>query len=685
MAGLNKHQSAAVETLSGPLLVLAGAGTGKTRVVTFRIANLIRHGIAADRILAVTFTNKAANEMRERIAHQLRLPKRVKRGDPPIKKPVIGTFHSICVQVLKRNATRLGYPQAFTIYDRGDCESLARSVLRELRLNDAMISPSDFLSIVGRWKSNGVSMADAQGHANSDKEHLAASGYARYQRALKLCGAFDFDDLLLCTETLFREHKDVRDAEAGRFDHILVDEYQDTNASQYQIISYLADKHQNLCVVGDDDQSIYGWRGAEVKHILNFRKSWPKAVVVRLEDNYRSTDAILKAANALIAFNSERHDKVLRAARPNGKPPRVLPIKDDLEEAKFVASEIANRLTNEKNLEPRDFAILFRTNEQPRVLETELRNAKLPYTLTGTQSFFDRKEIRDVLAYMKWISSPEDEVALLRMINTPSRGIGQSTVEKLLNSAVRSGSRVWKVINGDTALVSSFPKPAQSGIRQLQTLHKDYQQIFAGDMVAATTSLIDEIRYEDEIRRNYHDPDEVSARIASLQELVNAVAQYSEDADEPSLSDFLTSMTLDGRDFGSKDEQKNARNAISLMTYHSAKGLEFPIVYMVGMEEGLLPHRRSTIEDTVDEERRLCYVGVTRAQEELTLSLALARKKWGKDRPTFPSRFLYELTGQADNPNRLRSIQGAKDEARATMNKPQAGKAKREKSAKKPA
>ncbi len=661
MPDLNPPQIHAVNTLGGPLLVLAGAGTGKTRVVTYRIANLIRHGISADRILAVTFTNKAANEMRERVGHQLRLPKRVKKGDPPFKKPSIGTFHSHCVQILRRHSTALGYPAKFTIYDRGDCESLARTILRELRLNDAMIKPSDFLSILSRWKSSGVSIRDASSLADSDKEHLAASGYARYQRALKNCGAFDFDDLLLCTEQLFREHTEIRQQEARKFDHVLVDEYQDTNASQYRIIAALAAEHRNLCVVGDDDQSIYGWRGAEVKHILNFKNDWPEAVVVRLEDNYRSTDAILSSANRLIAFNTHRHDKVLRAARPNGSQPKILQLKDDATEAKTIAQEIRSRLELEKHLEPRDFAILFRTNEQPRILESELRAAKLPYTLTGSQSFFDRKEVRDLIAYFKWIEMPGDEVSFLRIINTPPRGIGAGSVEKILDIAVRGGKRVWEIAN-DPAATQSLTKPAQSGVQHLRYLLKKSQHDFENQsLVEAARALISETRYLEDIDRNYQDPDEISARRASVEELINAISQFEDGHEGATLGDFLAEVTLDGRDFTSNNDKQVQRNAISLMTYHSAKGLEFPMVYMVGMEEGILPHRRSVVggDDQIDEERRLCYVGITRAKEELTLSLALNRKKWGKDRPTFPSRFLYELTGQADNPNRLKSIRGA--------------------------
>jgi len=701
MAELNPPQQEAVDTLSGPLLVLAGAGTGKTRVVTFRVANLIRNGIRPDRILAVTFTNKASMEMQERIGHRLKLPKKVRRGQAAPPRPAVGTFHSHCVQILKRHAKELGYPDKFTIYDRGDAESVARTVLREIRVHDDMLKPSDFLSIVSRWKNQGIRPEQADGAATSDKEHLAASAFKRYQRSLKNHAAFDFDDLLVCTEQLLTENEKVRKVEASRYDHVLVDEYQDTNGTQYRIIRALAIDHRNLCVVGDDDQSIYGWRGAEVRHILNFKNDWTEAKVVRLEDNYRSTDAILQMANQLIIFNANRHDKVLRAARPNGAQPRILQFPDEAEEAKGVVEEIDARLKKDLTTQPKDFAILFRTNEQPRPFEMELRRCKVPYVITGSQSFFDRKEVRDILAYFKWIDTPDDELSLLRVINVPPRGLGASSVDKLLKQAVATGTSVWKMMHDD-AFVQNLPTAAQQGIVSLKFLYGEFSKKFkgtaapthshefkadisdqapnpnsdddeaemlegSGHMTQAAREFIDSIHYRREINRLYPNAEEATARIGSLEEVINAIAEYESESNKADLGDFLSKVTLEGREFGSPKEKELQRNAVSLMTYHSAKGLEFPIVYMVGMEEGVLPHRRSLVEDGVDEERRLCYVGVTRAQDELSLCLPMSRFKWGKARPTFPSRFLYELTGQADNPNCKKAIQAATKEAVRAM------------------
>ncbi len=663
---LNEEQAAAVQTLSGPLLVLAGAGSGKTRVVTFRIANLIRHRTAPDRILAVTFTNKAAQEMKERISHKLGKPKRVPKGTPAPPTPVIGTFHANCLQILRRHARVMGYPERFAIYDRGDQESVARDVLRQLRVHEGMLRPGDLLSHISRWKNSLIRPDAAMDIAKTDAEHVAASGYRRYQQAIKLAGAVDFDDLLLVTEQLFTEHEDIRRAEAGRFDHVLVDEYQDTNQSQYRIIKFLAGEHRNLCVVGDDDQSIYGWRGAEVQHILNFRQDWPDAKVVRLEANYRSTAAILETANRLIVFNKHRHDKLLRPSRMGGQPPRILQFKNEADEAREITYEIA-RLLDRGARQAGDVAILFRTNEQPRAFETELRKAKVPYVLMGSQSFFDRKEVRDVLCYLRIVDNPRDEVSMLRVINTPPRGIGAKSVETLLAQAVSAGEPVWEMMHRIT-VTSRLPEPARKGCLALQHLIEKYRSALNEGMslVDAARGVIADTGYLKDLSRQYSEPEELAAREASVEEVVNALAAYEAEAREPSLGGFIDQVTLAGREFGSPKEKAAQRNAVWLMTYHSAKGLEFPVVYMVGMEEGILPHSRTIREtaDEVDEERRLCYVGITRAQDELTLSLPLERMKWGKPRPTFPSRFLYEMTGQADNPNRRAAIDGARKELR---------------------
>jgi DNA helicase-2/ATP-dependent DNA helicase PcrA len=636
---LNPPQAEAVKTLSGPLLVLAGAGTGKTRVVTYRIAELIRHGTPPARILAVTFTNKAADEMKERAMKLLgkRLP----------SSPEISTFHSLCVRILRRNISHLGYPSQFAIYDRGDQESAARTALREIRAADGLLRPGDLLFFISRWKTASVRPEDAAGLAQTDKEHLAAAAYRRYQNALKLAGAVDFDDLLLCTEELFAGFPKVRAAEAARFDHLLIDEYQDTNGSQYRIVKALAAGHRNLCAVGDDDQSIYGWRGAEVAHILGFQKDWPGAKVVRLEDNYRSTREIIAWANRLIAFNRQRHGKVLRTPR-TGEPPRILQLDDEELEAKTVVGEIAAAIDHGRR-RPKDFAILCRTNEQPRAFEMELRRVKVPYVLIGGMSFYDRKEVRDLLAYLKVLVHPRDEVALRRIINVPPRGIGAGTLKRLIDEAVRQRKPLWDVL-------PAADLPAVAGFCQLVQRYQG--RLERGAILDAVRDLIHEIGYRDEIVRIYRDPQEQQARWAAVEEVVNALAAYARRGKAASLAGFLHEIALATTDKDDSESQLQ-RDAVALMTMHAAKGLEFPEVYIVGMEEGTLPHSRSIGDNdaAIDEERRLCYVGVTRAQQRLTLTLALSRTKWGKPRPTIPSRFLYEITGQADNPNYLAARQ----------------------------
>ncbi len=647
---LNPAQSAAVETLRGPLLVLAGAGTGKTRVVTHRIANLIRHGTPADRILAVTFTRKAAGEMQERALALLSpsksggKPARARRGAKPPARPQISTFHALCVKILRRHITRLGYPEQFAICDRGDQESLARAALREIRVPDETLRPGDLLAIISGWKSRSITHTAAASIAESDREHLAAAAFKRYQNALKARGMVDFDDLLLCVERLLTDFPAVRRKEATRFDHVLVDEYQDTNGSQYRIVKFLAMGHRNLCVVGDDDQSIYGWRGAEVTHILRFKDDWPDAKIVRLEDNYRSAGAILTFANTLIAFNRKRHDKVLRPARGEGPRPRILQLQDETQEAEQVVADIVTTLA-QPGARAGEFAILCRTNEQPRAFETELRRAKLPYVLVGGMSFFDRKEVRDLLAYLKVLDSPADEPSLLRILNNPPRGIGASTAKQLVAAAVERGQPLW-----DSLVEASA---ANAALAKFVTLIHDLQEMaFRLPADKVLTATVDRTGYRKELERLYPDPTERDARTASVEELVNAAANYAANAGEPALRGFLDDVALGNRDEADDKEKELERNAIALMTLHSAKGLEFPYVYMVGMEEGILPHKR-TLEMpgdlAIDEERRLCYVGVTRAQDRLTLSLALSRRKWGKPRETVPSRFLFEMTGKADN------------------------------------
>ena len=707
---LNAPQREAVTTLAGPLLVLAGAGTGKTRVVTCRIAALIRRRTRPERILAVTFTNKAAGEMQQRAQALL--------GRQTTTKPEISTFHSLCVRILRRHIRRLGYPEHFGICDRGDQESIARTALRDMKVPNESLRPGDLIYLVGQWKSRGLKPEAAESAATTDREALAAAGYRRYQKALRAAGSVDFDDLLLLVQDLFESHDDVRQEEAKRFDHLLIDEYQDTSGSQYRIVQALADGHRNLCVVGDDDQSIYGFRGAEVEHILRFKTDWPDAKVVRLEDNYRSRPEILAMANSLIAYNKNRHEKVLRASRGPGERPRILQFQDETAEAEEVVAEIRGLLGDGGTIAARDIAILFRTNEQPRTFEMELRRAQVPYVLVGGKSFYDRKEIRDVLAYLKVLAQPSDEVSLLRIINTPPRGISQGAVTALTAEATRRGCPLWNVLAEAASIEGVSPAAAEAVDRFRQLIetfraraanpsarvpdirvpgaslgpatvggappqtdpNADASSTAATPLARLVIDLLHAIHYRSELVRTYKEPRDQDARWQSVEEVVSAVGTYERRSKrKPALAGFLEEIALSARDEEPDKDASLKRNAVALMTLHSAKGLEFSHVYLVGMEEGLLPHHRSLEDEgnAIDEERRLCYVGVTRAQERLTLTMALARQKWGKSRQSMPSRFLYELTGQAHHPNAEAVRTG---EPRATKKSKTSAKPKRPRS-----
>ncbi|MCL2711399.1 MAG: UvrD-helicase domain-containing protein [Planctomycetaceae bacterium] len=683
---LNPAQTAAVETLSGPLLVLAGAGTGKTHTVTHRIARLIRSGIPPNRILAVTFTNKAAKEMQYRIAELLKSKDRKNR-------PETSTFHSLCVRILRRRITQLGYAQQFAIYDRGDQESIARQVLKEIKVSDAALKPAELLARISTWKNQGLSPEGAAVDVWAAKDHLASLAYQRYQNALRTVGAVDFDDLLLLTEEIFRKFPETLQEESQRFDHLLIDEYQDTNMSQYRIVRGLALPHRNICAVGDDDQAIYGWRGADVRHILNFQKDWTDAKIIRLEENYRSTKQIIDWANRLIVFNQHRHGKKL-VSPIQGDPPNILQCRDGETEAKTVVAKIKERIA--ATGQPyRNFAILFRTNDQPRAFEMELRSQQIPYVLVGSQSFFDRKEVRDLLAYLKVLLRPKDDQSLLRILNTPPRGIGQTTIQRLTASAAAEKRSIWEALQtaettspllgeshvnrtggvrglgfeeGQPALtpaLSQRERGQEKGTESLvsfRRLIEQQRQILRREFtVQNLKDFIAEIQYEREINRQYPEEKERKERWDLVGEVINAAAEYISESENPTLYEFLDQTSLAGNDFGSSGKTEATQNAVVLMTLHAAKGLEFSEVYMVGVEEGTLPHHRSVKEEdtaAVDEERRLCYVGVTRAKRRLTLTLALQRMKWGKPRPTVPSRFLYELTGQTGNPNYWRAIAG---------------------------
>lgn len=639
LAHLNPPQRDAASTLEGPVLILAGAGTGKTRVITHRIVELIQNGVPPDRILSVTFTNKAAGEMLERTSHLL--------GKQLKPRPFISTFHSLCVRILRQEIHHLGYPPSFVIYDRGDQESAARKAMRDIRLGEKSLRPGDLLAIISRWKMESVQPEEASSVAEDDQELMAASAYRRYQQNLKSSGAVDFDDLLLLTVKLFHDFPEVLKHWQGRFQYVQIDEYQDTNGIQFRLIESLVRPHQNLCVVGDDDQSIYGWRGADVEHILGFHKVFPDAKVVRLQDNYRCTEAILKLANRLVKHNKNRHDKHLIAHKETSEPVRMRSFPDEQKEAEFVASDIGYQI-QELAVQPNDIAILFRTNEQPRIFEQELRKRRLPYIVVGAQSFFDRREIRDVMAYLKVLAQPDDEMSLLRIINTPSRGIGESSIEKLLAQAVRQKKRLWEVVPDAAASgeISAGIARSMQDFSGLLGRYRDRLHANPRQMGEITQALLAEIDYESEINKQYKEPNQQLARVESLNQIIDSMKLYIDQAPTPTLSEFLEQSTLSDQFTQPDKTEEKTQKGIKLMTLHSAKGLEFPHVYLVGLEEGILPHHRSLIENTIDEERRLAYVGVTRARDHLTITHAKTRMRWGRKKDSLPSRFIYEMIGK---------------------------------------
>lgn len=638
LSSLNAAQREAATTLSGPLLVLAGAGTGKTRVITYRMVELIRNGISPDKILSVTFTNKAAREMQERTADLLgkRLP----------AKPFISTFHSLCVRILREEISLLGYPQKFVIYDRGDQESAARSSLRDIRVTDKSLRPGDLLTRISGWKMSNVSPEEATNYTENDFDFLAAMAYRKYQTKLRSSGAVDFDDLLMLTNELFLKFPEVLKRIQDKFEYVQIDEYQDTNLSQFNLIRSLVKQHQNLCVVGDDDQSIYGWRGAEVRHILGFQQQFPGAKVVRLENNYRCTDKIIDLANRLVSHNRDRHKKQLIAHKKQGSPVRFLELSDELTEAEKVVGEI-RYLHEAQDIPLRDFAILFRTNEQPRVFETELRRTNVRYQLIGSQSFFDRREIRDLLAYLKTLAFPRDELSMLRIINTPTRGIGNSTIEKLVNQSVKEGKHFWDTVASaqKTNELSNRASTALNGFHNLLKQFRTRLDQAPHDLALIMQDLVKEIDYESEIKKQYKTSEQQQSRIIVLEQFIESIKEYCQRTSDPTPIGFLEETALGDRDNLNEKEDQLAQDAVKLMTLHSAKGLEFPRVYLVGMEEGLLPHKRSVegTDSEIAEERRIAYVGITRAKDYLTLSRAATRTKWGKKQPTLPSRFLFEM------------------------------------------
>lgn len=635
---LNPAQAEAVATIQGPLLILAGAGSGKTRVLTYRMANIIAQGEAtASEILAVTFTNKAAREMESRVVKLLH-----ELGFSVHERMWVSTFHSICARILRDDIHLLDYQPFFAIYDDSDQISQIRKVLGALNINEKQYPPKSFQARINEAKQKAMTPDDLSKKGSMWWDERSIEVYRFYEEEMKRSNALDFGDLLFKTYDLFRTYPDILKKYQDRFRYISVDEYQDTNHIQYLLVKMLAEQHRNLCVVGDEDQSIYSWRGADIQNILSFEKDFPEAKVVKLEENYRSTSTIVRAASSIIKNNTERKDKTLFTHNEEGDKILVHEDINEYEEARFVVQNIETLMNAaEEGLSYNDFAVFYRTNAQSRVLEDLLRSRSIPYRLIGGVKFYERMEIKDVLAYLKAFVNPADDIAVQRIINVPARGIGKTTVDKIEEVGIQN-----KITFYDAILQVAEQRLVHSGaarkLRDFRALMDSMKEKAKGLKLSELfVELLDATEYV--LRLKEENTPESQARIDNLEEFANAIRQFEQErGDDATLTNFLEEMAL----VSDADQVKEDAKSVTLMTLHISKGLEFPVVFIVGMEEGLFPSARSIDESdpsSVEEERRLAYVGMTRARRKLFLSHARSRRVWGQEQMHPPSRFLKEI------------------------------------------
>ena len=629
---LNAQQKEAVTTLDGPIMILAGAGSGKTRVIIQRIAYLIqKKQVPPQQIIAVTFTNKAAEEMRKRL-------QRILSGKQ--EGIHLSTFHSLGVGLLRNSIHHLGYRSNFIIYDTRDQFSVIKTIMEDQDFDDSeLIDAKSVHYEICQAKSTGILPEEFMDQHASQQKQLVGKIFRHYQKTMKGCNAIDFDDILNLTVTLFEEHPEVMDSLTERFRYIMVDEYQDTNHIQYKLLRHLTKRHRNLCVVGDDDQSIYGWRGAEVKNILNFERNYPDVKFIRLEQNYRSTQKILTAANQVISENTQRMPKKLWSEKHVGEKLDWLLADSEEEELEAVTRKIRTKIM-QHGRRYLDYSILYRSNFQSRLVEEALREAKIPYRMLGGTSFYDREEIRDALAYLKVIHNPNDEVSLHRIINTPRRGIGKTSLIKAYEYCHETHLPLFKVMR-DARKYEKIPKDSAFKMEIFTGIISNYKQRFANEVLGTVLKdLLDEIGYLRFLETRSGDAKTRERRIMNVLELQVSVRKFSDKFPEANLQSFLERVSLFTQ---SDNDPETKADQVSIMTLHSAKGLEFPFVFMVGMSEGVFPNNRSIEEGSEDEERRLCYVGITRAQQELTFSMAKSRKRYGESIKQEPSRFLLNI------------------------------------------
>ncbi|MBD5645561.1 DNA helicase PcrA [Clostridium botulinum] len=628
---LNKEQYEAAITIDGPLLILAGAGSGKTRVLTYRIAHMIENlNIYPSKILAITFTNKAAGEMKERIKALV--------GDV-VEGMWVSTFHSSCVRILRREIDKLGYDKNFTIYDTYDQKTLVKQCMEELNINDKEITDREIINTIGNQKDNLISPKEFKKISNGNyRKDRIADAYILYQKKLKTNNALDFDDLIYKTVELFKTNKDVLEFYQRKFKYIMVDEYQDTNKSQYELVKLLALVHRNMCVVGDDDQCIYEWRGADISNILNFEKDYKEAKVIKLEQNYRSKGNILNAANEVIKNNSQRKNKVLRTENENGNKIKVFRAYSDIDEAKFVASEI-KKIIKDSERSFNDFAVLYRTNAQSRIFEDVFMKRDIPYRLIGGLKFYDRKEIKDLMAYLKLINNPLDDISLRRIINVPKRSIGDATVKKVQEFANEMDECMYSVLLDADQILTLSQRSITSIKKFVSIMNSFIRKKDEISVSAIIKEILEETGYLKELK-NSKNPDDVS-RVENLKELVSAAADFERESEDKSLGAFLEKVAL-VTDIDNYDENSDS---VAMMTVHSAKGLEFPVVFMVGMENGIFPGTQSLSDPKeMEESRRLCYVAITRAKEQLYITSAEIRKVFGRTVAYALSDFVSEIS-----------------------------------------
>lgn len=645
---LNPEQRKAAETLEGPVLILAGAGSGKTRALTYRVANLMDHGVPAWSILALTFTNKAAREMRERIEKLV--------GEEKAQDAWISTFHATCARILRRDIEKLGYTRSFVIYDDDDQNAVLKEILKRLNIDDKVLQPRELKAKISDAKNHLMGPDEWFQQSERDRHcQMIHDVFVEYQARLRTLNALDFDDLLMKTLELLCDHPPVLESYRRKFQYVLVDEYQDTNMAQYQLVKLLTAESRNLCVVGDDDQSIYGWRGADIRNILDFEKDYPDAAVIKLEQNYRSTANILDAANQVIAHNEGRKEKKLWTEAGEGEKIKLFCAGDEREEAAWVADRI--RQLNRQGEPLGAMAVLYRTNAQSRVLEEMLMRSGVAYKVFGGMKFYERREIRDIIAYLRVIANPADDLSLRRIINVPKRSIGDSTVAELQQHALEQEMPLFAALSDMPGSLSSRPRKCVGDFFELMTM------LTALKETLPLTDFVKLLIEHTGLREQYEkeDTDEARTRIENMDEFVGAVEEFDRATENATLEAYLENVAL----VTELDNEGDERGYVTLMTLHSAKGLEFPDVFITGLEEGIFPSGRSMQdENRLEEERRLCYVGITRAQKRLFLSRASQRTIYNQVNHNAPSRFLQEI------PERLLQDDWAEKKERAARNAP---------------